>query len=177
MKRVALLVISFAACLGLAACSSSASKPKPTPSATPAAVQQTTPPPPAQPAAEANWEQNSAGYQSWLDVGSDMHQLGQDLNAGNMLAVTGNGGIGFEVFEASAAALQNPSPVDSHAYKVAMANFGFMGAALVNDNINAADTFTKKAFRHLQAWAAVAQPGATGTEGCGNWNLPQSSNC
>lgn len=146
-----------------------------------AAVQQTQPPPPppppAQPAAETNWEQNSSGYQSWLDVGSDMRQLNQDLNAGDSQDIIGTGGVGFQLAEAAGAALQNPSPVHRHEYKQAMANFGFMGVSLTNNNMTDAETFAKKALAALHSWAAGAQPGATGTEGCGDWNLPQSSNC
>jgi hypothetical protein len=126
---------------------------------------------------EANWEQNSPGYQSWLDVGSDVYQIGQDTNAGNELAMFGVNGDGFKLAEAAGAALQNPSPVDTRDYKKAMANFGFMGVSLTNGNINDADTFVKKALTFLQAWATAAQPGATGSSACGDWNLPQSSNC
>ena len=165
--------------LGLAACGSSG-KTTPPASATPAAVQQPPPPPPpppAQPAAEADWEQNSPGYQSWLDVGSDMQQLNQDLNAGDIQDITGTGGIGFHLAEAASAALQNPSPVHPREFKQAMANFGFMGVSLTNDNMTDADSFAKKALGDLQAWATAAQPGATGSGGCGGWNLPQSNNC
>jgi hypothetical protein len=140
-------------------------------------VQQTQPPPPAQPAAEANWEQNSPGYQSWLDVGSDIHKLSGYLNAGNSLAIIGIGGVGFKLAQAAGASLQNPSPVDRHEYKRAMADFGFMGVSLTNNNFTDASSFAKKALRALHAWATAAQPGASGVEGCGDWNLPQSNNC
>jgi hypothetical protein len=180
MKRTLLAALALGASFALAACSATGAKPVHKPaaaSAAPAAVQQTSPPPPAQPAAEANWEQNSPGYQSWLDVGSDMYQIGQDLDAGNTLALMGTGGEGFQLAEAAAAALQNPSPVHPWEYKHAMANFGLMGAALDTGNINGADSFAKTALGDLHSWAAAAQPGATGTGGCGNWNLPESSNC
>jgi hypothetical protein len=145
-------------------------------SSAPAAAQP--PPPPPQPAAEANWETNSPGYQSWLDVGNDMYQLGQDMNAGNYTAMMGMGGHGFKLAQAAGAALQNPSPVDTGDYKKAMANLGFMGVSLTNGNTTDADNFAKKAMPALQAWATAAQPGASGSQGCGNWNLStQSQNC
>jgi hypothetical protein len=100
------------------------------------------------------------------------------LDAGDTLAIIGPGGVGFKLAQAAGAALQNPSPVDRRVYKRAMANFGFMGVSLTNNNFNDADRFAKKAVRALHAWAVAAQPGATGMEGCGNWNLSsQSSNC
>ena len=137
-----------------------------------------TPAPPPQPAAESNWEQNSPGYQSWLDVGADLHKVGRRLDAGDTLAIIGPGGVGFKLAEAAGAALQNPSPVDRRVYKRAMANFGFMGVSLTNNNFNDAARFAKKAVRALHAWASAAQLGATGMERCGNWNLSsQSTNC
>lgn len=143
-----------------------------------AAVPAVAPPPPPQPAAEANWEQNSPGYQSWLDVGSDMHQLGQDLNAGNTLAIMGVGGDGFKLAEAAGAALQNPSPVDRTDYKTAMGNFGLAGVAMEQGHFHIAAKFTSKALTALQAWATAAQPGASGSQLCGYWNLSaQSQNC
>lgn len=174
-------VLLPAAALAIAACGSSSQQhhhaAASRSSAASAAVQQTQPPPPAQPSAEANWEQNSPGYQSWLDVGSDMHKLSEYLNAGDSFAIIGTGGVGFKLAQAAGAALQNPSPVDRHQYKRAMADFGFMGVSLTNNNFTDASSFAKKALRALHVWAAAAQPGASGMEGCGNWNLPQSSNC
>ena len=170
--------VAAVAAVGIAACGSSA--PAAHHHAAQPASQNTyvPPPPPAQPAAEANWEQNSPGYQSWIDVGSDFYQLGQDLDAGNYTAIYGVGGDGFKLAEAAAAALQNPSPVDRHAYKEAMANFGFAGVSLSNENVHDASKFAAKADRYLDEWATAAQPGATGASGCGNWNLSaQSNNC
>ena len=180
MKYVRWAALLPAALVAIAACGSNSPQHHAAAShpATAAAVQQTQPPPPpAQPAAEASWEENSPGYQSWLDVGSDMHKLSEDLNAGNSLAIIGTGGVGFRLAEAAGAALQNPSPVDRHQYKQAMANFGFMGVSLTNNNFTDASRFAKKALGFLHTWAGAAQPGASGMESCGNWNLPQSDNC
>jgi hypothetical protein len=47
-----------------------------------------------------------------------------------------------------------------------MANFGFMGVSLTNDNITDADNFAKKALKDLHTWAAAAQPGAMQSNNC-----------
>lgn len=61
--------------------------------------------------------------------GQDVYRIGQDIDAGDYLALYAVTGDGFKLAGAAAAALQNPSPVDTHAYKEATANFGFAGAA------------------------------------------------
>lgn len=175
---MASLIAGVALAAALAACTTSSKPaPKPTHPATAAATAAPVATTPAQPAAEASWEQ-TGGYQSWIDVGNDVQQMGSDLNAGNTLALMGTGGAGFTLAEAASAALGSPSPVDTRAYKRAMANFGFAGVSTDNGNWNDAATFMKKALARMQAWATQAQPGATGEDGCGAWNLSaDSQNC
>jgi hypothetical protein len=68
--------------------------------------------------------------------------------------------------------------VDTADYKTAMGNFGLEGVAVEQGHYSIAAKFAKKAEKAIQAWATAAQPGATGSEGCGNWNLSaQSQNC
>jgi hypothetical protein len=144
------------------------------PSPIPADTSAPVPAPPPQPQAEANWETNSPGYQSWLDVGADVNKLGSVLDAGNYVAA---GRVGLKMAEAAAAALRAHSPVDRHEFKQAMGNLGLMGAALTSGNMTAGDHEAHKALRALRIWATAAQPGAAGADGCGDWTLPQSSNC
>ena len=84
---------------------------------------------------------------------------------------------GFQAGSGSNCRAAEPFPGGPPPIQAGMANFGFMGVSLTNNNFTDASSFAKKALKFLHVWAAVAQPGASGMEVCGNWNLPQSSNC